>query len=195
MRTAVRYVIDGGSDAVRATRAKFDHGTSGSGRGDARSFAGDERLEMKNAEQARFDELRFGDRGSDAKQGFAGEEIRSLGQRPDITGKAESREIVKEVRMDLAKQRQRAQVGDVFPGEADVFKELESLFKAGGNEIIAAMWKLPHKQFEGGAGVEAVLDITGRHGKFIEVGEETGEKSASEHVGDEIMPAGRKEQR
>jgi hypothetical protein len=50
------------------------------------------------------------------------------------------------------------------------------------------------EQFEGGAGVKAILDIARRHGEFIEVGEKAGEKSDGGHVAQETMPAERKEQ-
>ena len=42
-------------------RAEFHHRASGGNRGDASGFAGDQRLEMKNAEETGFDKLGFGD--------------------------------------------------------------------------------------------------------------------------------------
>jgi len=104
------------------------------------------------------------------------------------------REIVEELGVDMAKERQSADVGDFVPGEADVFEEVESLFETSSDEIVAMGWQVTDEQFEGGAGVKAILDIACRHGEFIEVGEKAGEKSAWEHVGQEIMPGERKEQ-
>ena len=75
--------------------------------------------------------------------------------------------------MDMAEARKSAQIGNVFVRETNVFQKIERLFQACGHQIIAAMRKLPNKQFEGGAGLEAVLHIAGRHGEFIEVGEES----------------------
>jgi hypothetical protein len=111
---------DAGLDSMCATGAKFDHGSSGSGSGDARSFAGDEGLEMKSGEEARFDELSFSNRGSDAKQWFTREKDGSLGKGPHLTSEAEAQEVIKKVGMDTAKERLGAQIGDFLSREADV---------------------------------------------------------------------------
>jgi len=78
----------------------------------------------------------------------------------------------------MAKDRQRADIRDFFAREADVFEEVESLFEARGDKVVALRWQMPDKQLEGGAGLKAVLDVAGRHGEFIEVGEETRKESA-----------------
>jgi hypothetical protein len=74
--------------------------------------------------------------------------------------------------MDMAKDRQSADVGDFFARKADVFEEVESLFEACGNEVFAMGWQMPDKELKGGAGVKAILDVAGRHREFVEVGEE-----------------------
>ena len=81
---------------VSAAGTEFHDGSSGGSAGDARSFAGDQRLEVKDAEKARFNKLGFGDRGGHAKQRLAREENGSFGQSPNVASELELREIVKE---------------------------------------------------------------------------------------------------
>src|SRR5260370_42552832 len=57
------------------------------------------------------------------------------------------------------------------------------------------MRKLAHKQLEGGAGVEAVLDVARRHRELIEVGEQPGNRSARKHVLPQRMTVAPKGQR
>ena len=68
------------------------------------------------------------------------------------------------------------------------------MFETSGDEIVAMRWQVTDEQFESGAAVNAILDIAGRHGEFIEVGEKAGEESAGKHAAQEIMPGDRKEQ-
>ncbi len=149
---------------------------------------------MKRGEETGLNELGFGDRSSDAEHGFAGKEDRAFRESPNIAGEAELREIVEEVGSDVAKDRQSADVGDFVPGKVDVFEEVQSLFETSGDEIVAMRWQVTDEQFESGAAVNAILDIAGRHGEFIEVGEKAGEESAGKHAAQEIMPGDRKEQ-
>jgi hypothetical protein len=95
---------------------------------------------MKYGEETGFNELGFGDRSSDAEHGFTGKEDRALREGPNIAGEAELGEIVEEVGVDMAKERQSADVGDIVPGEADVFEEVESLFQTSSDEIVAMGW-------------------------------------------------------
>src|SRR5713226_3874360 len=126
-----------GFDAVCTAGAKFNDLAARGGRGHTRGLAGDKRLEMKYGEEAGLDELGFGDRSRDTKQGFAGKEDRALGDGPNVAPEAELREIVEEVRTDMAEHRQSADISDFFAREADIFEEVQSLFEACGDEIVA----------------------------------------------------------
>ena len=70
----------------------------------------------------------------------------------------------------------------------NIFEEVESLFEAAGNEVIAVGRKVPDKKLEGAAAIKAILDIARRHRELIEVGEEAGEESVQEHIAQQFMP-------
>src|SRR5690348_4095080 len=181
--------------AMSAARAEFHDWAPRRSGGDTRCLAGNESLEMENAEQAGFDELRIGDGSGDAKKRLAGKENRSFGQSPNVASKLKTREIIKEIGMDIAKKGLCAQIGDVFVGKAHILQELEGLLESCGHEVIAMAWEGANKKFKRGASVEAFLDVAGRHGEFVEVGEQPGEWSAKKHVPKQIMPASPKGQR
>src|SRR5215472_18494525 len=96
--------------------------------------------------------------------------------------------------MDVAKKRQTAKIGNILRGKAHVLQKVEGLLEPGGHQVIAASRKSAHEKFEGGAGVEAVLNVARRHGELVEVGEQPGEWSARKHVPEQIMPVGWKRQ-
>src|SRR5262249_36456554 len=152
-------------------------------------------LEMKNAKEAGFDELRFGNGGCHAKQRLARKENRSFGQSPNVARKLKSREIIKKIGVHVAEKRQGAEIGNVFAREAHIFEEVEGLLQSRGHQIIAALRKVANKEFKRGAGVEAVLHVPGRHREFVEVGEQPREWSAEKHVRAQSMLAGCEGQR
>src|ERR1700740_2519072 len=117
---------------------------------------------MQNAQKTGLHELRFGDGSGYAEHGFAGKENRSFLQSPNVAGKAELREIFEELGLDVEKGGQRAQVGDVFRGEAHLLEKPEGLLQPRGDQVIAAARQGAHKKFKGGAGLEAGLDISAR---------------------------------
>ena len=83
--------------------AEFNDGPTGGGGSYASRFAGDETLEVNNGKEAGFDELRFGDRSSNAEQRFTGKEDRALRKGPNIACEAEPSEIVEEAGADMTK--------------------------------------------------------------------------------------------
>ena len=60
---------------------------------------------------------------------------------------------------------------DFFAREIHIFEKIEDLFEARGNQIIPTVRKIADKQLEGGAGVEAGLQIARGHSQFVEVGQ------------------------
>lgn len=120
---------DTGFDAMSSPRAEFNDGPPAGGSGYASRFAGNEGLEMNNGKEAGFDELRFGDRSSDAEQRLARKEDRALREGPNIACEVELSEIVEEVGVDMMEHGQSADIGYFFRRKGNVCKEVESLFK------------------------------------------------------------------
>src|SRR6266581_3130526 len=142
---------------------------------------------MKDAEKAGLNKLGFRNGCGDAQQRLAGKENRSFRQRPHVARKLELREIVKKIRLHVAEERQCAEISNVFVRKAHVLQEVEGLLQACGDQIVSAVRKLAHEQLEGGAGIEAVLDVARRHGELVEVGEQPGNGSVRKHVPPQSM--------
>jgi hypothetical protein len=70
----------------------------------------------------------------------------------------------------------------------NVFKEVESLFEAHGDQIVAIAGQMTHEELKGSAGVKLILDVARRHRQFIKIREEAGEEFAWEHLVPQFMP-------
>jgi hypothetical protein len=73
---------------------------------------------------------------------------------------------------------QSADIGYFFRRKGNVCKEVESLFKTSGDQIVAIAGQMTHEKFECSASVKAILDVARRHRQFIKIREEAGEGSA-----------------
>jgi hypothetical protein len=138
-------------------------------------------LEVKDGKEAGLDELRFGDRSRDAEQRLTRKEDRAFRKRPNVTPEAELREIAEEVGMDMSKYGQSTDVRNFLGRKVNVFEEVETLFEARSDEIVAVARELTHEKFESSAGFKVILDVARGHRKFIKVRKEPGEVSARKH--------------
>ena len=72
---------------------------------------------------------------------------------------------------DIAENGVLPQIFDFFRGKMHIFQEIECLFEACCHQVIAMRWKMADKQLEGGASIEAGLQISRSHGQLVEIGE------------------------
>jgi hypothetical protein len=93
-----------------------------------------------------------------AEQRLARKEDRALREGPNIACEVELSEIVEEVGVDMMEHGQSADIGYFFRRKGNVCKEVESLFKTSGDQIVAIAGQMTHEKFEGSASVKAILD-------------------------------------
>ncbi|GBD41042.1 hypothetical protein HRbin39_00417 [bacterium HR39] len=158
-----------GLRAVRPAQAEVDERASRRRQHHARRLAGDQRLEVQQVDDARFQELRHRQRGSDPQDGFVGEDHRALGHGVHVAGKAPPGE---ELDGGFGKAAALAQPAQLPFAEAGRFQELHHLFEAGSDQEVAARRQRAHEELEARRRRHPGLEIGLVHVELVEIGEQ-----------------------
>ena len=115
------------------------------GAADAVGFGGDQRLEVDREEHHRLHQLGLDDRAFDDDDRFVGEDRGAFLHRPDVAGKFEIPQVVKEC---LAEDLFAPEEGDVLLGKVEVLEVPHQLFQAGADREAGLIRDLAEKHIE-----------------------------------------------
>jgi len=161
--------IKTGLGAVRGAQAEIGEDFPRRRQHHARGFRRDQRLEMQNVDQPRFDQLRLRQRRGDADQRLVGKTDSALGDRMHVAGEAEAAQIIEQIFPEAAGAFEPVDLGG---GELQRLEIIERVIEAGGEQEGAPRRQPPHEKLEHRLAVLATIQIGLDHVELVEIGEQ-----------------------
>ena len=157
---------------LSAPSPEFEHPCPARRMHHAGSFRGHERFEIDNRKQVGFDNLGFGNRRRDLKDGLFFEDHRPLVHRRHCPGEAKPPEVIKKRVGNGSEGRMSAQETDMLLREMKAFEVIEARLNARRHQERALRRKVTDKELERGATVHVPLEISGRHGQLVQINQQ-----------------------
>ena len=158
---------------VRAAGAEIEHGSSFRSREDASRLGRDHRLQSHRCNQKRFDDLRLFQWRRDAQQRLVLKDDRAFRDRPDVARELEMRQMLEPIARYVREGGMGTKIFELLWRERKVLQLMQRLLEPGRHEIISARRQSPHPEFKRRhLRRQAVSKISGRHGQFVEIGQQ-----------------------
>ena len=161
--------IKPGLGAVRGAQAEIGEVLAGRRQHHARGLRRDQRLEMQDVDQPRFDQLRLRQRRGDADQRLVGKADAAFGDRMHVAGEAEGGQIIEQV---FAEASGALEPVDLGFGKLQRFEIIERVGEPGREQKAAPRRQPPHEELEHRLLVLSPVQIGLDHVEFVEVGEQ-----------------------